>query len=60
MKSNELRKELLELESFSPDLQARYREEMKSLLVRPLGGAGRIGYQGWPAPARTHTVIQRP
>ena len=44
MNSQELRGQLLELESFSPDLQARYREEMKALLEQPFGRRARIGW----------------
>ena len=44
MNSHELREQLLELESYSPDLQARYRKEMKDFLEKPLGRGGRIGW----------------
>jgi len=44
MNSHELREQLLELESYSPDLQARYRKEMKNFLEKPLGRGGRVAW----------------
>ena len=44
MSDRELRDKLLELETITPELEDKYRNEMKGILERPLTPVSRIAY----------------